>query len=92
MSFYCANSSLFQHVEMQVSNVLMVEHVSTLKVLPDVNVQLKRTENFAILVRIIMSTNEFISEKTKLGCAIIEFIVILNSMVAGSRRKDLQRF
>ena len=62
MSIYCDNHSSFQHVEMQVSNVLMVEHVSILKDLPDVNVQLKRTENFAILVRIIMTTNEFISE------------------------------
>ena len=60
--FYYDNHSPFQHVEMQVSNVLMVEHVSILKDLPDVNVQLKRTENFAILVRIIMTTNEFISE------------------------------
>ena len=59
MSFFCNNHSLFQHVEMQVSNVLMVEHVSILKDLRDVNVQLKRTENFAILVRKKLSTNEF---------------------------------
>ena len=62
MFFHCDNNSLFQHVEMQVSNVLMVEHVSILKDLPDVNVLLKRTENFAISVRKIMSTNEFIYE------------------------------
>ena len=64
MCFHCDNHSSFQHVEMQVSNVLMVEHVSTLKVLPDVNVQPKHTENFVILVRKIMSTNEFIHEVT----------------------------
>ena len=43
---------------MQVSNVLMAEHVSILKDLPDVNVQLKRTENFAISVRTMMSKNK----------------------------------
>ena len=58
MSFYCDNHSLFKHVEMQVSNVLMAEHVSILKDLPDVNVQLKRTENFAISVRTMMSKNK----------------------------------
>ena len=68
MSFFCNNHSLFQHVEMQVSIALMVEHVSILKDLPDVNVLLKRTENFAILVRIIMSTNEFISENKARLC------------------------
>ena len=64
MSFYCDNHSLFQLVEMQVSNALMVEHVSILKDLPDVNVLLKRTENFAISVRKIMSKHEFIYEVT----------------------------
>ena len=77
MCFHCYNHSSFQHVEMQVSNVLMVEHVSILKDLPDVNVQLKRTENFAILVRKIMPTNEFIyndkntNGKIKQRCTII---------------------
>ena len=64
MSFYYENHSLIQLVEMQVSNVLMVEHVSISKDLPDVNVLLKRTENFAISVRKKLSTNEFVYEVT----------------------------